>query len=113
MVKTARSRFVSPASSSTAAIPDSPTDTADDLASLALQACDDIYGLREVLSAYVCLERLVAPAEVGDTEELWPTRSELGAMLRVMNEVLGRRIEMVERGVGRVRGAVGAGGRVT
>ena len=60
---------------------------------LALQACDDTDSLREVLCAYTCLEKLIAPLEVGDTEQLGPTRTELGSLVRLVNEEMSRRIE--------------------
>ena len=60
---------------------------------LALQACDDTDSLREVLCAYSCLEKLIAPLEVGDTEQLGPTRTELGSLVRLVNEEMSRRIE--------------------
>ena len=61
--------------------------------SLALQACDDIDSLHEVQRAYVGLEKLIVPQGVNDTEEVYPTRTELGALVRVVNEELQRRIE--------------------
>lgn len=67
--------------------------------SLALQACDDTDGLREVLSAYACLEKLIVPLEVSDTEQLNPTRSELSALVRLVNEEMSRRIETVDKTV--------------
>ncbi|MGJ7528064.1 hypothetical protein [Variovorax sp. GB1P17] len=64
--------------------------------SLALQACDDIDSLHVVRRAYACLEKLIAPQHVNDTEEVCPTRTELGALVRLVNEELQRRIEMVD-----------------
>ena len=65
--------------------------------SLALQACDDNDSLREVFCAYACLEKLIVPSQVSDTEELNPTRSELSALVRVINEELSRRIESADK----------------
>ena len=65
--------------------------------SLAVQACDDADSLREVLRAYGCLETLIAPLEVSDTEQLDTTRSELGALLRMINDELSRRIESADK----------------
>ncbi|RSZ47261.1 MULTISPECIES: hypothetical protein [unclassified Variovorax] len=64
--------------------------------SLALQACDDIDSLREMQRAYSCLEKLVLPQGVNDTEEVYPNRVELGALIRVINEDLQRRIEAMD-----------------
>ena len=71
--------------------------------SLAVQACDDADSLREVLRAYGCLETLIAPLEVSDTEQLDTTRSELGALLRMINDELSRRIESVDKTVHAIR----------
>ncbi len=67
-----------------------------DTDSVALQACDDIDGLREVLRAYVCLEKLIVPLELADTEQVYPTRTELSALVRLINEEMHRRIELID-----------------
>ncbi|MFL9666004.1 hypothetical protein WIX39_003590 [Variovorax sp. AB1(2024)] len=64
--------------------------------SLALQACDDIDSLQIVRRAYTCLEKLIAPHHVNDTEEVFPTRSEFSALVWLVNDELGRRIEAAE-----------------
>lgn len=64
--------------------------------SLVLQACDDIENLHEVRRAYAGLEKLIVPQRVNDTEEVYPTRTELGALMRVVNEELQRRIEKAD-----------------
>lgn len=61
--------------------------------SLALQACDDIDSLHEVQRAYAGLEKLIVPQGLNDTEEVYPNRTELSALVRVVNEELQRRIE--------------------
>ena len=61
--------------------------------SLALQACDDVDSLHAVQRAYACIEKLIVPQRVGETEEVFPTRTELGALVRLVNEELLRRIE--------------------
>jgi hypothetical protein len=81
--------------------PDQPTPE-----SLALRACDDTDSLREVHSAYACLEKLIVPLELGDTDELNPTRSELSALMRVINDELNRRIEAVDKAVHATRAAM-------
>ena len=64
--------------------------------SLALQACDDIGSLHVVRRAYACLERLIAPQGVNDTEEVYPSRTELSALVQLINEELQRRIETAD-----------------
>ncbi|WP_285413914.1 hypothetical protein [Variovorax sp. efr-133-TYG-130] len=64
--------------------------------SLALQACDDIDNLQIVRRAYTCLEKLIAPHHVNDTEEVYPTRSEFSALVWLVNDELGRRIDAAE-----------------
>ncbi len=59
---------------------------------LALQACDDIDGLLGVQRAFACLEKLIAPQRTSETDELYPTRTELGALVGVVNEELHRRL---------------------
>ena len=73
---------------------------------LALQACDDTDSLREVLCAYTCLEKLIAPLEVGDTEQLGPTRTELGSLVRLVNEEMSRRIEAADSATRAMRAAL-------
>lgn len=63
------------------------------LESFALQAVDDIENIRHVHHAYACLEKLVVPLRANDCEEVYPTRSELSALVRLVNEELQRRIE--------------------
>jgi hypothetical protein len=78
--------------------------------SLALQACDDIDSLHAVHRAYACLEKLVVPQGVNDTEEIYPTRTELGALMRLVNEELQRRIEAAEATIQSLRVASSEGG---
>ena len=74
--------------------------------SLSLQACDDTDSLREVLCAYSCLEKLIAPLEVGDTEQLGPTRTELGSLVRLVNDEMSRRIEAADSATRAMRAAL-------
>lgn len=76
--------------------------------SLTLQACDDIDSLHEVRQAYAGLEKLIVPQRVDDTEEVCSSRSELGALVRVVNEELRRRIEAAEGTLRSLRAAVAA-----
>jgi hypothetical protein len=77
-----------------------------DAESVALQAGDDIESIRQVHSAYVCLEKLVVPMQVDEREEIYPTRSELGALFRVVNEEMQRRIEAADSTIGSLRDAL-------
>ena len=97
MVRTTPSR-----TTSSVAFPHSETDPEV----LVLRACDDTDSLREVHSAYACLEKLIVPLELGDTDELNPTRSELSALMRVINDELNRRIEAVDKAVHATRTAM-------
>jgi len=76
--------------------------------SLTLQACDDIDSLHELRQAYSCLEKLIVPQRVDDTEEVCSSRSELSALVRVVNEELRRRIEAAEGTLRSLRAAVAA-----
>ena len=78
--------------------------------SLALQACDDIDSLHEMQRAYAGLEKLIAPQKVNDAEEVHPTRTELGALVRVVNEELQRRIETADITIQSLRAALCEGG---
>lgn len=75
--------------------------------SVALQAGDDVEGIRQVHSAYVCLEKLVVPVQVNEREEIYPTRSEFGALFRLVNEELHRRIEAADSTIASLRDALG------
>jgi hypothetical protein len=52
--------------------------------------------LKVVQRAYTCLEKLIASHHVNDTEEVYPTRSEFCALVGLVNEELGRRIEAAD-----------------
>lgn len=75
---------------------------------LALQACDDVGNLREVLRFYIGLEKLIAPSNPGDTEELVPMRSELSSMLRLANSELRRRIDAADGATHQLQEALNA-----
>ena len=77
-------------------------------ASLALQACDDADHLRQLLRAYACLDKLIEPLEIGDTELISPTRTELSALLRVVNEEAERRIDSIDKTLQSMRSALDA-----
>ena len=83
---------------STSFDPTSPT-----LDDLAIQTCDDADSLNEVLRAYAAFEKLIEPGASNDSEALTPTRSELSALLRLLNEALVARIDAVNAAAGDVR----------
>ncbi len=78
-------------------------------ASLALQAGDEIDNLRDVQRAYVGLEKLLVPHGAKDSEEVYPTRSELSALVRLVNDALLQRIEIVDATVQSARDAMEGG----
>lgn len=63
--------------------------------------------LRAVHRAYACIEKLIDPQRVQDTEEACANRSELSALVQVVNEELHRRIETADATVQSLRVAVG------
>ncbi|WP_062469017.1 hypothetical protein [Variovorax boronicumulans] len=75
--------------------------------SLALQACDDLDSFHTVRRAYACVEKLIVPQHVNDIDDVYPTRTELGALVRLINEELQRRIEAAEATLQSLRAAVG------
>ena len=81
--------------------PASPT-----LDDLALQTCDDADSLNEVMRAYAAFEKLIEPGAPNDSEALTPTRSELSALLRLLNEALVARIDAVNAAAGDVHRAL-------
>jgi hypothetical protein len=81
----------------------------DSAESLALQADDDIESIRDVHCACEGLEKLIAPQRVNDCEEIYPTRSELSALVRLVNEALQRRIDAAQATVQAMRGALRKG----
>ncbi|MDH6167679.1 hypothetical protein M2282_002829 [Variovorax boronicumulans] len=80
--------------------------TLDDLA---IQTCDDADSLTEVLRAYTAFEKLIEPGATDDSEALAPTRSELGALLSLINEALVARIDAVNAAAGDMRRALQGG----
>jgi len=80
-----------------------------DLDDLALQTCDDADSLNEVLRAYTAFEKLIEPGAPSDSEALTPTRCELSALLRLLNEALVARIDAVNAAAGDVRRALQSG----
>jgi hypothetical protein len=74
----------------------SPFPESSDAESLALQACDDIDSLHVVQRAYACLQKLIGPQHTSDAEEVCPSRTELSALVGLVNEELQRRIETAD-----------------
>lgn len=85
-----------------------PNVVSPSLDDLALQACDDADNLNAVMRAYTALEKLVDTSALNDSEELAPTRTELSALLRLLNEALMTRIATVNATAGAVRDALQA-----
>uniref|UniRef100_UPI000D33A86C hypothetical protein n=1 Tax=unclassified Variovorax TaxID=663243 RepID=UPI000D33A86C len=79
--------------------------------SLALQACDDVDSLRVVQRAYACIERFIDPQRVGDADEVSLSRSELGALVGLVNDELQRRIGVADAAVRALRAVLGEGGK--
>lgn len=79
--------------------------------SLLLQACDDIDNLQVVRRAYTCLEKLIAPQYVNDTEEVCATRTEFSVLVRLVNQELQRSIEAADTTVQSLRVALSDSGR--
>ncbi|WP_432726690.1 hypothetical protein [Variovorax sp. W6] len=96
------------ASARVSSFPESSSSEANGVESLALQACDDVESLHEMRHAYAGLERLIGPQRVNETEEVCSSRSELSALVRVVNEELRRRIEAAEGTLQSLRAAVAA-----
>ncbi|MGJ7504440.1 hypothetical protein ACSFBF_29070 [Variovorax sp. ZT5P49] len=88
----ARSTFLDPASSN--------------LDDLALQACDDADTLNDVMRAYSALKKLVDTSALNDSEVLTPSRTELSALLGVLNDALLVRIDTVNSATSAVREAL-------
>jgi len=78
--------------------------------SLALQACDDIDSLHVVRRAYACLEKLIDSQHTSDTQEICPSRTELSALVGLVNEELRRRIETADSTMQLLRIALSEGG---
>ncbi|MET3495675.1 hypothetical protein [Variovorax boronicumulans] len=77
--------------------------TSPTLDDLAIQTCDDADSLNEVLRAYSAFEKLIEPGAPDDSESLIPTRSELSALLSLLNEALVARIDAVNSAAADVR----------
>lgn len=87
-----------------------PSDSLDPasltLDDLALQACDDADNLNDVMRAYAALRKLVDTSALNDSEELTPSRTELSALLGVLNDALMARIDAVNAAAGDLRRAL-------
>lgn len=83
-----------------------PDPTFPDLDDLALQACDDADNLNDVMRAYAALRKLVDTSALNDSEELTPSRTELSALLGVLNDALTARIDAINLAAGAVREAL-------
>ncbi|SEI97572.1 MULTISPECIES: hypothetical protein [unclassified Variovorax] len=84
----------------------SPNLASPTLDDLALQTCDDADTLHEVMHAYTALEKLVDTAALNDSEVLATNRTELSALLRLLNEALMARIGTVNSAAAALREAL-------
>ncbi|SDY41235.1 hypothetical protein SAMN05518854_1011026 [Variovorax sp. YR266] len=73
---------------------------------LALQACDDADTLHDVMRAYSALKKLVDTSALNDSEVLTPSRTELSALLGLLNDALLVRIDIVNGATSAVREAL-------
>uniref|UniRef100_UPI000D378EBB hypothetical protein n=1 Tax=unclassified Variovorax TaxID=663243 RepID=UPI000D378EBB len=78
--------------------------------SLALQACDDVDSLRVVQRAYACIERFIDPQRLSEADEVCLSRSELGALVGLVNDELLRRIGVADAAVQALRVVLSEGG---
>jgi hypothetical protein len=84
-----------------------PFDSASpNLDDLALQACDDADTLNDVMRAYSALKKLVDTSALNDSEVLTPSRTELSALLGVLNDAMLVRIDTVNGATSAVREAL-------
>lgn len=95
----AESASASARSSARSTFPDPASPNLDDLA---IQACDDAENLNDVMRAYSALKKLVDTSALNDSEVLTPSRTELSALLGVLNEALLARIDAVNAATGGV-----------
>ena len=77
-----------------------------ELGALALQASDDADALNDVMRAYTTLEKLIDPIALSDSDVLTPSRTELSALLRLLNDALLVRIGTVNAATGAVHQAL-------
>jgi hypothetical protein len=74
-----------------------------------MRAGDAVENLREVVLAYVGLEKLLVPYSADEAEEIHSTRSELGALVAFVNEELNRRVQAVDLAIQSARDALRPG----
>lgn len=80
--------------------------TAPTVGSNALRVDDQAGHLTYTLAAFRALEKLTTPAGVDDCEHLEPTRTEMGALMRVLNDELARQLDALNGAVSELRNAV-------
>lgn len=68
-----------------------------------------IDNIQSVQRAYACLEKLIAPLRVNDSEEAHVTRSELSALLQLLNTELQCRIHTANTTIKSVRSVLPEG----
>lgn len=74
---------------------------------LVLRAVDEVDNLRDVLRAYVGLEKMIEPSGADDKGELHSTRNELSALMRLLNADLHLRIEAADTAIQSAREVLG------
>jgi hypothetical protein len=70
------------------------------------RARDEASNLDDVQSAYAGLELLIAPMGSGDAEEIQASRTELSALVRLMNEEFDRRIRALKAAINSAQHAI-------
>lgn len=71
----------------------------------ALRVADQASQFRDTLNAFLAVERLTTPPGRDDCENLEPTRTQMGALLRVLNDELARQIEALDGATEALRNA--------
>ena len=94
------------ASAQSGARPTFPDSGSPNLDDLALQACDDADTLNDVMCAYSALKKLVDTSTLNDSEVLTPSRTEMSALLGLLNDAMLARIDTVNGATSAVREAL-------
>ena len=70
------------------------------------RACPASPNLNDVMRAYAALRKLVDTSALNDSEVLTPSRTELSALLGVLNDAMTVRIDAISLAAGAVREAL-------
>jgi hypothetical protein len=79
--------------------------------SLALHASDGIDSLRVVQRAYACIKKLIGPHHTSNAAEFCPDRTELSALVGLVNEEFQRRIDAADATAQSLRTALSEAGK--